>query len=654
MAMIGLPGCFSAGETGYNDLESLITGRPGFPADARQAAKLDLRVRNERKITSPFRRSLTSPFAMSAPTQIESPPKRRTAARLVLIAFGGVVLLAGVLWMAARHFAAEASISDSSLIESGEVKPPPIDPAGIAFAEVARELGVTYALPRQPRPMRSTEAFGSGCALFDYNGDGWVDVLLVADPHPMLYRNVRGEKFEDVTDTCGLNLADGDWTGCAVGDYDGDGWLDLLLTGIHRLALFRNAGGEQLQEMTGQVGLDPMNHGQWGASAGLMDLDNDGDLDLVILNYVVFGPESKQYCELAPGVKSGCPPKEYEPEFGEVWRNNGADGFELIPAETSGMKSTSGVGLIVAFTDYDDDNRIDFYIGNDGTPAEMMHNLGDMKFENVGTLSGLSVGRSYKAMAAMGADWGDFNRDGFLDLTVTDFQKNCFALYRNEGGGFFVEASNITGLSLSTCDRLGFGAKWIDLDNDRWPDICFANGHVYDNVSDIEGRGAQFRQPIMLFRNLEGARFVDLVPALDQEIARPIVGRGSATGDFNRDGRTDLLVVDYEGPAMLLENRSTTKSHWLTLELRAKPPNGFAYGARLTGRVGKEIWVGQVAPASSYLSSSDLEVHWGLGDFDHLDTLTIRWPSGEEQTIENVAADQFLRITQGQESSPAN
>ena len=582
-------------------------------------------------------------------------PARRPAWKLglALTVCGGVLLLAGALWVAGCNSHPSGLLAEPS---------PPVDAAGIAFADVARQLGVTYELPQQPRPMRSPEAFGSGCAMFDYDGDGWVDVLLVADPHPILYHNLGGEKFEDVTAAAGLSWSHGDsedapqenWTGCAVGDYDGDGWLDLLLTGFHRLALFRNAAGKAFHETTGQVELDPLNHGHWGASAGFMDLDNDGDLDLVILNYVVFGPESKQYCELSPGVRSGCPPKEYEPEFGEIWRNNGPQGFELMPAENPGMKDTHGVGLVLAFTDYDDDNRMDFYIGNDGTPAEMMHNLGDMKFENRGVLSGLSVGRSYRAMAAMGADWGDYNRDGFFDLTVTDFQKSCFALYRNEGSGFFVEASNITGLSLSTCDRLGFGAKFLDMDNDGWPDICFANGHVYDNVGDIEGRGVEFRQPIMLFRNLQGRRFVDLVPVLDKQVARPLVGRGSATGDFNRDGRTDLLVVDYEGPALLLENRSTTPGHWLTLNLRAAAPNVFAYGARATGRVGSEVWVGQVAPTSSYLSSSDLAIHWGLGEFDHLEKLTIRWPSGDEQSFDNVAADQFLRITEGQEIVPEN
>lgn len=555
------------------------------------------------------------------------------------------LLAAGVLLAGSN--CRQSSPGVEGAFERSEAAAPP-DPAGIEFADVTRQRGITFTWPTQRRPMRSTEAFGCGCALLDYDNDGWLDVLLVTEPHAVLYRNVKGERFEDVSNAAGLSLTRADdWIGCAVGDYDGDGWLDLLLTGFHRLALLRNAAGQRFEEVTGQVELDPLNHGHWGSSAGWMDLDSDGDLDLVVLNYVVFGPEVKQYCELHPGVLSGCPPREYEPEFGEMWRNNGERGFELIGAETSGMSTTSGVALVLAFTDYDDDNRMDFYIGNDGNKAEMMHNQGGMKFENVGEMSGLSVGREYKPMAAMGADWADFNRDGLLDITVTDFQKNCFALYRNEGGGFFLEVGNLTGITLTTCNRLGFGAKWIDMDNDRWPDICYANGHVYDNIGEME-KGADFRQPIMLYRNLEGARFVDLVPVLGGDLKRPLVGRGSATGDFNNDGRNDLLVVDFEGPPMLLENRSRTPHHWLSLDLRGAAPNVFAYGARATAHVGDEVWVSEVSPASSYLSSSDRRIHWGLGPFERLEKLVVRWPSGEEQTFDDVPADQFLRITEGQ------
>ena len=319
------------------------------------------------------------------------------------------------------------------------------------------------------------------------------------------------------------------------------------------------------------------------------------------------------------------------------------------------MDATNGVALVLAFTDIDDDNRMDFYIGNDGTRAELMRNQGGMKFENAGVASGLSADRDDKALAAMGADWADYNRDGRLDITITNFQHKGFAVFRNEGNGLFLEVGAATGIALPTSERLGFGAKWVDLDNDGWPDIFYVNGHVYDNVGEFE-KGVLFRQPIMLFRNLEGKRFVDLAPVLGGDLQRPLVGRGSATGDFNNDGRVDLLVVDFEGSPMLLENRSRTPYHWITLELRSASPNEFAYGARATGHAGGNVWVAEVSPASSYLSSSDPRIHWGLGAFERLETLTLRWPSGEEQTFEDVLADRFLRITEGQaiESQPAN
>ena len=564
--------------------------------------------------------------------------------------------LAAALALAAFAFGCGSRSGDEQSAASLPELSPPEDPAGvlggIALADVALQRGITYAFPRQPRPMTTLRSFGAGCACFDFNDDGWLDALLMAEPHPILYRNLDGEKFEDVTAVAGLTSLKGHWTGCAVADYDGDARLDLLLTGHHCLALLRNADGQHFVEETGQANLDPLNHGQWGASAGFMDLDSDGDLDLLVVNYVVFGPESRQHCELAPGFLSGCPPQEYEPEFVELWRNDGHGVFELAPRDATGMKDTNGAGMVLAFCDYDDDRRSDVYIGNDARLADLMHNEGNFKFTNVGTLAGVSVGRYFRPMSAMGADWGDFDRDGFFDLTVTDFQKNCFALFRNLGNGFFREVSNATGLSTTTCNRLGFGAKWIDLDNDGWADLSFINGHVYDSGGDVDGSAATSSQPMMLFRNLEGRRFVDLVPFLGDDIARPVLGRGSATGDFNRDGRTDLLVVDYEGPTMLLENCSRTPGHWLTLELRGKAPNHFAYGARAVGRSGNQVWVGQVSPASSYLSSSSLEIHWGLGAADHLDSLSIYWPAGDVEVFTDIAGDQILRLTQAGAAQP--
>jgi hypothetical protein len=316
------------------------------------------------------------------------------------------------------------------------------------------------------------------------------------------------------------------------------------------------------------------------------------------------------------------------------------------------MAHSRGSALVLAFTDLDGDGRIDFYIGNDGLAADLMHNTGDMNFENIGFVAGVAVLETTSTMSAMGADWADYNRDGLLDLTVTNFQKLSFALFRNLGNTLFTDAAGRTGLLAATKNRLGFGAKWLDFDNDGWPDVSYANGHVYDNAPDIEGPAATFRQPLSLFRSEQGRRFVDLVPALGADVQRTLVGRGSATGDFNNDGRVDLLVVDLEGPVMLLENRTEAQNHWLTLDLRAGAPNVFAYGARVVGRAGRQIWVADVAPGSSYLSSSDPRIHWGLGETARLDTLTIRWPSGIEQKLHDVEADRILRVDASTAGSP--
>lgn len=553
----------------------------------------------------------------------------------------------------------------------------PIATGGIAFAEVARERGLLHEWPRQPRPMRLRETFGCGCAAFDYDNDGRQDVLLVADPHPVLFRNA-GDRFENVTASLGLAFAEKDrtrraagrrssrsrfadrrgqapiWTGAAVGDYDGDGWLDLLLTGFHRLALLKNDSGKTFIDVTTSAGLDRTNRGRWASSAGFMDLDGDARLDLVILNYVEFGPASKQYCELTPGVVSACPPQFYAPEQGQIWRNAGHGAFELVP-DSFGMNDTRGAAMVLAFTDLDGDNRQDFLIGNDGQRADFMHNLGGMRFENIALAIGLAIDRDWAPMAAMGADWADFDRDGWLDLTVTDFQKNGFTLFRHDayekGDGArwhgFEEIGKPTGVSRASYDRLGFGAKWLDMDNDAWPDLCYANGHVYDNAGEIKA-SETLRQSALLLRNDRGRRFVDLTPALDPALAKPIVGRGSASADFDNDGRMDVLVVDYEGSPLLFENRSQTANHWVKFDLRGAAPNTFAYGARIAARAQGQIWVGEVSPASSYLSSSDPRIHFGLGELSLLETVTIRWPSGRVEELHDVSADQIVRVVEGQ------
>lgn len=517
------------------------------------------------------------------------------------------------------------------------------DLRGVSFVDVAGDRGLTYAWPQQPRPWRVMEAFGCGCAAFDGDNDGWQDVLLVGAPHAALYRNCGKGQFENVTiDSC-LSDIEGNWKGCAIGDYDGDGWLDILLTGYHCLALCRNLGGFKFAQVTEDAGLNVRNHGHWASSGGFMDLDGDGWLDLVIVNFIEFGRHSRQYCHNKSGVRMGCLPRSYPPERGEIWRNTRRGAFENVSG-SAGMDQTHGVGLVLAFADVDDNGRMDIYIGNDGVPADFLQNRGNMRFENSAGACGLAVNSFAEPLASMGADWGDYNRDGQLDLVVTDFQNKSFPVFQNMGNCNFRDVAHSRGIAAGTRDRLGFGAKWTDFENDGWPDIFFVNGHVHDDPAVINGNNREFRQRVQLFRNESGRKFVDLVPAHGADVGRKIVGRGSATADFDNDGRMDLLAVDYEGLVMLLQNQTRSDNHWLKLDLHAAAPNSFAYGARVVGKSGDQIWLADVSPASSYLSSSDPRIHWGLGRITRLDTLRIRWPSGREQTLREVAADQILRV----------
>lgn len=532
--------------------------------------------------------------------------------------------------------------------------PAPPSPAsadlnGIRFEDTASAAGLHFVWPPQPRPMRNLEAFGSGCAFLDYDNDGWQDILLVAPSYPRLYHNLKNGRFEDVTATHDLARVKGFWTGCAVGDYDGDGRLDILLTGYGCLALLRNDPAKGFVNATVSAGLDPKNRGHWGSSAGFMDLAGKGRMDLVLLNYVIFGPKDQQYCTPLPGVKTGCPPSTYRPEFGELWENTGNGRFRDVTT-TSGMKRTHGKALVVAFGDPDDHGRMDFYVGNDGTPAELMRNEGGMRFNNIGVEGGVAYGSLDHAIAAMGADWGDYDRDGLPDLIVTAFSDESFALFRNVGKATFEQANDATGLSVPTFKPLGFGTKWLDIDNDGWPDVVFATGHVYDAIHQTDPQST-FRQPLMLFHNEQGKdngrMFRDLVPQMSLEIRRPMLGRGLATGDYDNDGKMDLLVVDFEGAPLLLHNVSTPPNHWMSLDLRNTGTNHFAYGAQVRARSGQQTWIGQVSPASSYLSSSDPRIHWGLGSLQSLEEVAIRWPDGRREVLHNVPADRLLTITEG-------
>ncbi len=486
---------------------------------------------------------------------------------------------------------------------------------------------------------------GGGCAFLDYDNDGWQDILLISNSQIALYHNEKNGRFTDVSATAGFVNLRGYWMGCAVGDIDGDGFPDILLTGYHRLALLHNVSGRWFEDWTTRSGLDSNNHEHWGLSAGFMDLDGSGNLSLVLTNYVSYGPGEPQFCEIHPGIRSGCPPTSYRPQFPELWWNKGRGKFNNI-SESCGMKPLHGQAMSVAFTDIDSDGRMDFYIGNDGKPAELIRNLGRMRFENIGEKSGVAYNSMGHAIAAMGADWGDYDRDGKPDLAITAFSDEPYSLWRNLGGGQFDYATDSAQLLGPTYGALGFGAKWADFDNDGWPDIAFANGHVYDNSPDLYP-STTFRQPLMLFHNVSSKTvrgFTDITPYMTPGVREPIVGRGLAAGDFDNDGRVDLLAVDFEGAPMLLHNTSSASNHWVTLDLRQETGNRFAYGAKATVYLNSGVMTQFVSPASSFLSSSDPRLHFGLGRESRIKRIELRWPDGLRQVIAECQIDRIVTV----------
>ncbi|MGC8667062.1 MAG: CRTAC1 family protein [Chthonomonadales bacterium] len=475
----------------------------------------------------------------------------------------------------------------------------------------------------------------------DLNRDGLLDILLVGEPTSALFLNKGAGQYEDVSARCGLARIRGAWKGCAIGDYDADGREDLLLTGYNCIALLHGSGDLEFTDTTRSARLKPNG---WCSSAGFMDLDGDGYQDLFVGNYVVYNDKTPHYCNLGGGVLSGCPPQTYAPQYSHLYHNNRNGTFTDVTAASGLAGHMGGKCLVVAYADYDNDGRIDFYLGNDGMPADLFHNMGGMHFRNEALSEGVALGVYQQAQAAMGADWADYNRDGRLDLVAAKFSHEPVSLYRNQGP-YFDNVSPIVGLADPTLLMLSFGTKFLDVDNDGWPDLLFANGSVYDTASRIDPQ-TSYLEPLQLFMNRRGHSFEEVTRTAGPPFQRMILGRGSATGDFDNDGRVDALVVDDDGGPLLLQNRTAGAGHWLEVELQGRPPDWLAYGARVMFRVGSDLWLQDLSPASSYLSSSSPWLHFGLGTTKRVPWVRVRWPNGKWETYPCGAVDRRIRLRQ--------
>lgn len=531
----------------------------------------------------------------------------------------------------------------------------PTDPSAVLFEDVLPASGIDFAVNQTKSPLNIHETLGHGVGLIDVDGDGLLDIVLVAPDRVRLYRNLGAYRFEDMTAKSGLAQL-GYWEGVAVGDIDDDGRPDLYLCGYNCSALYHNEGG-RFRDITASAGLLPLpptssGVGDWRTSAGFADLDGNGRLDLYVCRYAEFGPRTPQLCsDAGKPFQYSCSPDIYKPQHGLLYRNQGKNRFQDV-THASGLEASAGRALAVAFADYDGRGRLSLAIANDERPGDLFVNQGGMKFINQGEISATAYNSEGRVHGGMGADWADYDGDGKLDLFVPTYEKEIKSLYHNLGQGVFSEASVQAGLGDSMRPWVSFGCKFLDYDNDGWPDLMTASGHVLDNTAVVYP-GTQLRQPTQLFHNNRGA-FTEVTNEMSASARRLMVGRGLAAGDLNNSGHIDAIVTDLDGPPLLLRNRSRDTNHWLTLKLVGTRSNRDGVGARITVEAGGQTQLLQATNGGSFLSASDPRVHIGLGAAKQIDRLRIHWPSGHEDTFNNVAANQFLRLTEGEKQLAKN
>jgi hypothetical protein len=383
----------------------------------------------------------------------------------------------------------------------------------------------------------------------------------------------------------------------------------------------------------------------WGTSCGFADLDGDGYLDLYVANYVEFGPKKQQLC-YQQGVLTSCGPHSYSASHGVLYHNLGNGRFA---DQTAGWNvKHTGNGLGVAFADFDGSGRVGFAIANDELGGDLMQKVGAGQLKNINIESG-TVGKDGAAHGGMGVDWGDVDNDGKMDFFVTTYQNEVKCLYHNEGSRLFSEISGASDLQAPTFPYVGFGCKFLDADNDGWLDLLIANGHVEDNITQIN-KAMSYRQPVQFFHNDGHAPFAfgNLTQSAGLGGLPRIVGRGLAVGDFDNDGRIDALVVDCEGKPLLLHNETRDAGHWIGFRLiGAGRSNRSAYGAVVTLKAGKQTLTRQCQTGGSYLSASDARVHFGLGDTKSLESVSIRWPDGKVEQKQNPGLDRYVTVVEG-------
>jgi len=521
--------------------------------------------------------------------------------------------------------------------------------AGASLRNVAAAAGLTFIHRQSPTAEKYyPESVPGGLAVFDYNGDGRPDIFLTNGAElpslektsdafaNRLYRNDGGLRFTDVTEAAGVRGA-GYSMGAAAADYDNDGRVDLFVAGVNRNQLLHNRGDGRFDDVTERAGIGS---GEWGAAAGWFDYDGDGRLDLFVVNYVRWSPQNNRYCgDQARGLRIYCHPRYFEGLPNRLYRNRGDGSFEDV-SSASGLSKHAGKGMSVAFADYDHDGRMDAFVTNDTIPNFLFRNNGDGTFRETALSAGVAVPESGRPISGMGVDFQDYDNDGWEDVHLTGVSGETFPLFRNDSAarpGTFAESTASSGVAKLSARLSGWCSTFVDIDNDGDKDLFTANSHPNDRIERSEATAWQ--QPNSLFVNEGQGRFRDGTAESGLGTA-PAVHRGCGVGDFDSDGRSDIVVLVLGGQAELWHNESGAANGWITVALTGSRSNRDGIGARVI--VGNQVRT--MSTASGYASSSHAGVQFGLGADPRAVSVRVDWPSGTSQTIENVKPNQRLDI----------
>jgi hypothetical protein len=514
-----------------------------------------------------------------------------------------------------------------------------------------------------PEQKYIVESMSGGVAIIDYDRDGWPDLYFTnAESVDMalsgkkarsaLYHNNHDGTFTDVTDKAGVGYPC--WAmGAVVGDYNNDGWPDLLVTCFGGVVLYRNNGDGTFTDVTKQAGLS--HDSGWATGAAFGDYDGDGWADLFVSHYVDFHLDdlpafgSSKTCKYR-GFDVQCGPRGLKGSPDNLYHNNGDGTFSDVSKKAGVSDLPNSFGLTVVWEDFDDDGHLDLFVANDGQRNYLLENDGRGHFTEIAYSAGVAVSQDGTEQANMGVALGDYQHTGRSSIFVTHFSDEYAALFRNDGAMSFTDVSYASQIAPSTVPYVGWGDAFFDFDNDGWLDLFLANGHVYPQVDSSE-RGARYREPKLLFLNQRNGTFKDISKLVGPAIQLLEASRGVATGDLFNDGRIDIVIENLKGGPVILRPQGGAGNHWISFQLEGKS-NRLALNARVKATAGDLVQMGEVLSGGSYLSQNDLRIHFGLGSRERVDKVQVLWPSGKTEIMTNLAADRFYKVKEGEGMVP--